>query len=185
MKALRLDSHYHHIFWPPWAEALLVIAVFMLYFPPHVERFISPSAYVEPVAAPPAAPAFTVNQVEHFFAQKIGAAPQRFGETAVFSQPVSVGDADDFEVAITPEENGAMAMEFRGSGDSALGLARDFFGSSFFQTEETVALLSMLDRMHGSPIEHLPRFDVSMNLVELIDTLRLTVRFGPSVTPTN
>lgn len=86
---------------------------------------------------------------------------------------------NDYEVAVTSEVNGGLAVEFRGTGDAALSLAKGFVRSALFQPKEAAALESMVEQRRRSPAAPLPRFKADLRIIELIDLYRLTIRFQP------
>jgi hypothetical protein len=184
MTTQRLDPHSHPIHWPASATALLTIAILLIlsatvYVPSRVESIINTAFQGAPAAASSRLP-FTVKEVQTYFGRELGTLPEQFGRTIIYPQAATVDDAEDYEVAVTALERGSISVAFRGSGEAALELAREFCGSAIFRSTETATLVSMVERRHEWPSARLPRFQVDVRTLELIDMYQLTLQFSPA-----
>lgn len=184
MTTQQLDPHDHPHLRFPSAIAFLTVAILILltatiHVPPRAMRFTSPVTEQAPTVVAVHPLPFTSQEVQTFFARKIGTMPKQFGNTTIISQPASLSDTADYEIAVTNLENGGIAVAFRGSGPKAIELAEQFCASPLFQPAEAANLVSMVAHRHEWPSAGMARFAVHVRMLELIDLYQLSIEFTP------
>ena len=181
MTTHRLHPHDHPIYWSLAAMTLLAgillaAAGFLIYVPPLALRVINQEFRSVPASG--STLPFTVEEVQTYFGREIGTPPAHFGSTTVFSQAATLKDTDDYVVAVSGEKVG-LSITFRGTGGTAVEMAKAFCSSSFFRSAETAALSSMIEQRLEWPSAQLPRFTVDIRVIESIDLYQMTIQFRP------
>ena len=179
MTTHRLHPHEHPIYWSLaaitlYVGILLAAAGFLVYVPPLALRVINQGLRSAPASG--ATLPFTVDEVQTYFAREIGTPPAKFGSTTVFSQAATPKDTDDYVVAVSGDKAG-LSITFRGTGVTAVEMAKAFCSSSLFRSAETAALTGMIGQRLECPSAQLSRFTADIRVTESIDMYQMTIQF--------
>jgi hypothetical protein len=128
---------------------------------------------------PPRALPFEAAEVVAYFSTVLEMSPEKGEDGAtVFENPQAGYAEDRWRIAISTEGPGVV-VQFVVGGDYGLSLAREFFECPVFERAESEALYGMLSRAQNGPVEHLPRFTVSLTYQGGVKLEMLVLRFTP------